>query len=77
MEKAEVLAKEYESVFASEDLTNIPYILPSPYPDMKNFEIKEEGVLKQLQNLNVHKSTGTDGLSPYLIKMLAPLYHRG
>ena len=72
VEKAEILAKEYESVFASEDLTNIPNIFPSPYPDMPNVEIKEEGVLKQLNQLNVHKSTGPDGLSPYLLKMLAP-----
>ena len=71
-EKAEILAKEYESVFSSEDLTSIPNILPSPYPDMPNFEVKEKGVLTKLQQLNVHKSTGPDGLSPYLLKMLAP-----
>ena len=39
---------------------------------MPDFEISEEGVLKQLNSLNVHKSTGPDGLSPQLLKMIAP-----
>ena len=39
---------------------------------MEEFEVKEEGVLKQLNELNVNKSVGPDGLSPHLLKMLAP-----
>ena len=38
---------------------------------MKEIIINEKGVLKQLQNLNVHKSTGPDGISPQLLKILA------
>ena len=70
-EKAEALATQYESVFQQEDLSNIPNILPSPYPDMKEIQINEKGVLAQLEKLNVNKSTGPDGLSPHLLKMLA------
>ena len=70
--KAEALASEYESVFTNEDLSNFPNILPSPYPDMDDFTINENGVLTQLETLNVHKSTGPDGLSPHILKMLAP-----
>ena len=45
--------------------------MPSPYPDMEEFKISENGVLLQLQGLNVHKSVGPDGLSPHLLSMLA------
>ena len=47
-EKAEALAQQYESVFVNENVSNIPHILPSPYPDMHEFTITESGVLKQL-----------------------------
>ena len=40
---------------------------------MKDFEISENGVLTQLEELNVHKSVGPDGLSPQILKMLAPV----
>ena len=40
-DKVEVLAKEYESVFMKEDTNNIPNILPSPFPDMDEFDIDE------------------------------------
>ena len=72
-EKAEALATQYESVFVKDDSTNMPNILPSPYPDMPEFTINEAGVLKQLEELNVHKSVGPDGLSPHLLKMLGPI----
>ena len=71
-EKAEALAQEYESVFATENTTDLPNILPSMYPDMEEFTISENGVLKQLEDINVNKSTGPDGLSPHILKMLAP-----
>ena len=38
---------------------------------MEEFEIDENGVLTQLEKLNVHKSTGPDDLSLHLLKMLA------
>ena len=68
---AEAFADQYESVFCKENLDNIPSIMPSPYPDMEDFEISESGVLSELQGLNVHKSVGPDGLSPHLLRMLA------
>ena len=60
VDKAEALAQEYESVWKTEEMENIPNILPSPFPDMPDFEISEECVLKQLNGLNVHKSTGPE-----------------
>ena len=38
---------------------------------MEEFTISQEGVLRQLEGLNVNKSVGPDGLSPHLLKMLA------
>ena len=70
-EKAEALSQQYESVFQKEDLNTIPNILPSPYTDMPDIEVNENGVLTQLEKLNVNKSTGPDGLSPQLLKTLA------
>ena len=35
IEKVEALARQYESVFTNEDKSNIPKILPSPYPDTR------------------------------------------
>ena len=72
-EKAEALADQYQSVFTVENLEEIPQILPSPYPDMESFTVTEKGVLSQLEDLNVHKSVGPDGLSPHLLKLLAPI----
>ena len=70
-EKAKALADQYESVYAKEDPTDIPNILPSPYPTMPDIEISEKGVLAQLERLNKNKSVGPDGLSPHLLKMLS------
>ena len=70
-EKAEALADQYESVYAKEDPTDIPNILPSPYPSMPDIEISEKGVLAQIERLNKNKSVGPDGLSPHLLKMLS------
>ena len=69
-DKVEALAEEYEKVFVNENIQNLPNILPSPYPDMEEFEVTENGVLSQLNNLNVYKSTGPDDLSPFLLKMV-------
>ena len=73
IDKVEALSQEYESVFVKENSEDIPNILPSPYPDMEEFDVSENGVLNQLEGLNVHKSTGPDDLSPNLLKMLAPV----
>ena len=38
---------------------------------MSDFNITEEGVLSKLSMLDVHKSTGPDGVAPKLLNMLA------
>ena len=70
-DKAEALAQQYQSVFVEEDTSNIPNILHSIYPDMKDFTISQEGVLKQLMGLNVNKSVGPDGLSCWFTQLLS------
>ncbi|KAI8506130.1 hypothetical protein Bbelb_164830 [Branchiostoma belcheri] len=36
--KAEVLSKQYDSIFTEEDLTKVPELGDSPYPDMPEVE---------------------------------------
>ena len=73
IDKVEALSQEYESVFVDENTDNVPNILPSLYPKMESFEVLEKGVLAQLEQLDKNKSTGPDGLSPYLLKLIAPV----
>ena len=40
---------------------------------MKDIEVNENGVLTQLEKLNINKSTGPYGLSPQLLKILAKM----
>jgi hypothetical protein len=43
-DKADILNKQYESVFTKEDITNIPKPAGTSYPSMPNIKVKEEGV---------------------------------
>ena len=70
-EKVEALATEYESVIVEENSDQLPNIMPSPYQDMEEIIVSENGAPKQLQELNTNKSTGLDGPSPHPLKMLA------
>jgi hypothetical protein len=69
--KAEILNRQYSSVFTKEDYTNIPDLGDSPYPDMPPFTITSPGVEKLLAGLNPHKACGPDGLPPKILKELA------
>ena len=71
-EKAEILNKQFTSVFTEEDLTNIPVDEPLPVLNkLDNFEIKQNEVKKFLKALRTQKSCGADKVHPYLLKHLA------
>ena len=38
------------------------------YPDIPPIEVTSSGVVNLLTKLNVNKSTGPDGISPYILK---------
>ena len=73
-EKANLLNKQFASVFSKDDLQSA---LPpaeqahTAFP-MLHSPITVEEVTKQLKELDANKSTGHDGLSPRLLKELSP-----
>ena len=70
-DKANILNKQYESVFTKENPNFVPSPSGNPFPEMDKIEISEEGVKKQLMNLNPHKASGPDGLPAYVLKECA------
>ena len=70
---ANTLNQQYSSVFTKEDTNNLPdFPLKNLITaELKNFEISEADVLKELQDLKPNKSPGVDGLHPRVLKELA------
>ena len=69
--KAELLNKQFASVFTDEDTQNMPNLGPSPHPEVPLFQITSPGVLKLLQNINPNKATGPDGIPGRVLKECA------
>jgi hypothetical protein len=53
-EKAEILNSQYNSVFTTEDLNNIPDLGPSNTNNIRPLEISKTGIEKQLKQLNLY-----------------------
>ena len=74
--KAEILNKQYQSVFSKEDPTIIPTPIEPPSPTMSEIVISREGVLKLLLDLKTSKATGPDNIPPRVLKEAAePISH--
>ena len=74
MSKAEVLNKQFCSVFTKEN-NNIPIMNSRPYPPMNNIVFSINGIQRLLQNLKPGKAAGPDSTYFYLdseIIMLHP-----
>ena len=69
-EKADILNKQFESVFTRDHSTDTERET-SQYPTMADIAISEQGVLKLLQGLKIHKAPGPDGISPRVLKELS------
>ena len=76
--KADILNRQYASVFTEEDISTVPDLGPSPFPKMPHPTVTQKGVEKLLSGLNPNKAAGPDKLSPIFLKEvseeLAPLY---
>ena len=83
LDKANTCNRQFESAFTRESDTEIPSKGTSPFSPMGEITVDPKGVLKLLNNLNIHKATGPDGLSARVLKecsseispMLALIYN--
>ncbi len=67
--KADILNKQFESVFTHEDTTHMPCIDKQHYPQMPDINITVDGVEKLLSDLDPGKATGPDGVPARILKM--------
>ena len=83
LDKANICNRQFESAFTREADTEIPSKGTSPFTPMGEITVDPKGVLKLLNNLNMHKASGPDGLSARVLKecsseislMLALIYN--
>ena len=71
--KADLLNKQFESVFTKEEDLVATMLFPhgSTYQKMTDINITQHGIQKMLENLNPHKATGPDDICPLFLKTLA------
>ena len=83
LDKTNICNRQFESAFTRESDTEIPSKGTSPFSPMGEITVDPKGVLKLLNNLNIHKASGPDGLSARVLKecsseispMLALIYN--
>ena len=68
LDKANICNRQFESAFTRESDTEIPSKGTSPFTPMGELTVDPKGVLKLLNNLNIHKASGPDGLSARVLK---------
>ena len=66
--KTRLLNDQFSSVFTRTNTSGLPNLGPSPHPDIRRFDVTEEGVLKLLKNTNHHKAPGPDNIPGRLLK---------
>ena len=70
-DKADILNRQYQSVFTNEDTSSVPTLKGHPYPSMPSIYITVEGVASLLRKLNINKATGPDMLPARVLKLFA------
>ena len=75
--KAELLNKQFKSVFTNEPAGDLPNKGPSPYPSMPDIIITLQGIKNLLNGLKTHKASGPDTISATILKetndIIAPI----
>ena len=72
-QKANILNEQFQSVFTTESIDNIPNKDVSPHPVIPSLTITTPGIQKLLNNINPHKATGPDNISGRILKDLQNL----
>ena len=71
MDKANILNRQYQSVFTRENTHDIPSLAGRPFPSMPEINIENARVYKLLRQLNPQKASGPDLLSSRILKDLS------
>jgi len=66
--QAEILNKQFQSVFTKEDLSDVPECSGSAVPPLHNVTISIDGVKKLLSTLDSSKSCGPDNIPARILK---------
>ena len=69
--KAEILNKQFSSVFTVEPDGDLPDLGPSPHSPVSHIQVQEKGVYKLLNRLKPNKASGPDGISTRFLKETA------
>ena len=69
-EKAEVLNKQFKSVFTVEDTSTVPDKGTSPYPSIPDINVTLDGVRNLLLKSDLNKSAGPDNIHAAFLKIL-------
>jgi len=69
--KAEVLNRQFQSVFTIELSNELPDKGSNPFPTMPQIQANESEVRSQLQRLKVHKATSPDNISNKFLKEIS------
>ena len=69
--KADLLNKQFVSVFSQEAPGDLPDLGPSDTPDVPGIKVSTAGVIKLLKDINPSKATGPDSIPGKLLKEAA------
>ena len=68
LDKANICNRQFQSAFTRVPDDEIPSKGTSPFTQMVEITVDPNGVLKLLNNLKIHKTSGPDGLSAWVLK---------
>ena len=69
--KAEILNKQFQSVYMQQNTNSFPDKSPSPYQPMQNVSVNPNGIQKLLKDLRPYKATGPDGMPTFILRTAA------
>ena len=72
-DNADIISRQFGSVYTCEKAGDILSKGSSPYPDKKDISIDSSGVRKLLDYLSPHKASGPDRLSARVLRLIEPL----